>query len=61
MCWEQGVMQQGTVFLKYENGEIKAVPYIEESSRILVPPDPEEYPYEANEFKDMDEVLSYVE
>jgi hypothetical protein len=46
------------VFLKYENGQIKSVPQIEESSRIIKPPDPEEYPYEAYEFKDFDEVLS---
>jgi energy-coupling factor transporter ATP-binding protein EcfA2 len=49
------------VFLKYENGQIKSVPQIEESSRIIKPPDPEEYPYEAYEFKDFDEVLSYVD
>jgi hypothetical protein len=49
------------VFLKYQNGQIESIPHIEESSRILVPPDPEEYPYEAYDFKDMDEVLSYVE
>jgi hypothetical protein len=49
------------IYLTYENSQIKEIPQIEESSRILVPPDPEEYPYEAYEFKDMGEVLSYVE
>jgi hypothetical protein len=48
------------VFLTYENGQIKSIQQIEESSRIIVPPDPEEYPYEAYAFKNMDEVTSYL-
>ncbi|MGC2575451.1 MAG: hypothetical protein WA364_28420, partial [Candidatus Nitrosopolaris sp.] len=34
---------------------------IEEDTRIIRPPYQEHYPYEPYEFKDMDEVLSYVE
>ena len=49
------------VFLTYENGQIKPIPQIEESSRIVVPPDPEEYPYEPYEFESIDEVYSYKE
>ena len=49
------------VFVRYENGQIESIPRIEESSRIIVPPDPEEYPYEAYTFKNMDEVASYLD
>ncbi|MBV9178614.1 MAG: hypothetical protein JO327_13285 [Nitrososphaeraceae archaeon] len=45
------------MFLNYENGEIKIVEYIEEASRIIKPPSPEEYPYESYEFANMDEQL----
>src|SRR5918994_1856590 len=43
------------VFLKYENDEIKAIPYIEESSRIIRPPNSEECPYEPYEFENIEE------
>jgi len=46
------------VFLKYENGEIKIVESMEEASRIIKPPHPEEYPYEPYEFANMDEVTN---
>jgi hypothetical protein len=49
------------VFLKYENDEIKAIPYIEESSRIIRPPNSEECPYEPYEFENIEEVYSYKE
>jgi hypothetical protein len=49
------------VFVKYENDEIKAAPSIEEASRIIKPPNPEEYPYEPYEFESIDEVCSYKE
>ena len=45
------------VFLKYENGELKTVDYIEESSRIIKPPCQEEYPYETYDFTNMQEVI----
>ncbi|HEY9386335.1 MAG TPA: hypothetical protein VIP70_04800 [Nitrososphaeraceae archaeon] len=48
------------VFLKYKEGEIISVEKVEESSRIIKPPNPEEYPNEPYEFADMQEVLSYV-
>jgi hypothetical protein len=48
-------------FLKYENGGVKSIQYIEESNRIITPPHPEEYPYEPYEFKNMAEVISYIE
>jgi hypothetical protein len=45
------------VFLKYEKGEIKSVDRIEESARIIKPPNPEEYPYEPYEFANMEVTL----
>jgi hypothetical protein len=48
-------------FLNYKNDEIKAVSSIEEPSRIIKPPNQEEYPYEAYEFENMEEVYSYKE
>jgi hypothetical protein len=58
---EAVILKGVPVFVRYENGQIESIPQTEESSRIIKPPDPEEYPYEAYEFKIMDEVLSYVE
>ena len=48
------------VFLKYENGEIKIVEKIEETARVIVPPNQEEYPYEPYEFSSMEEVREFV-
>jgi hypothetical protein len=47
------------VFLKYENGQIQAVPVIEEQDRILRPPSIEEYPYEPIEFNSFEELKKY--
>jgi hypothetical protein len=58
---EAVILEGVPVFLRYKEGQIKSSPRIEESSRNIKPPDPEEYPYESYEFKNMDEVLSYVE
>lgn len=49
------------VFLKYENDEIKAVSLIEESDRIIRPPNSEECPYEPYEFENIEEVCLYKE
>jgi hypothetical protein len=46
-------------FLTYKNGEIISVDQIEESARIIKPPNPEEYPYESYDFVDIQEVKSY--
>lgn len=48
------------VLLKYEHGDIKVIDQIEEVTRIIKPPHEEHYPYEPYEFRDMNEVLSYV-
>lgn len=48
------------VFLKSENREIISVEEVEESSRIIKAPRAEEYPSEAYEFADMEEVLTFV-
>jgi hypothetical protein len=47
------------VFLAYKNDEIISVDQIEESARIIKPPNPEEYPYEPYEFANMREVELY--
>jgi hypothetical protein len=47
------------VFLKYKNGDIVSVDHIEESARIIKPPNPEEHPYEPYEFANMEEVTLY--
>src|SRR5215831_7873678 len=44
------------VFLQYDNNEFKIVENIEEASRIIRPPNPEEYPYEPYEFENTDEI-----
>jgi hypothetical protein len=48
------------VFLTYDrkNDNIKTVDSIRESNRTIKPPQPEEYPYEAYEFANTDQVLS---
>jgi hypothetical protein len=48
-------------FLKYENGEVKLVENIQEFSRVIEPPYPEEYPYEPYEFKDIKEAVGYAD
>ena len=48
-------------FLRCENGQIESIPLIQESSRIIKPPDHEEYPYESYEFKNMAEVIYFGE
>ncbi len=58
---ETVVLAGRSVFLKYENGEFKAIEHIEEESRIIKPPSPEEYPYESYEFANMGEVKEYAE
>ncbi|MFZ0224117.1 MAG: hypothetical protein WAM42_20745, partial [Candidatus Nitrosopolaris sp.] len=58
---EAVILSGKPAFLKCENGLIKEVDRIEEDIRIINPPHVENYPYEPYEFKDMDEVLCYVE
>jgi hypothetical protein len=48
------------VFIKYENGQVKVVDRIEESSRIIRPPRIEEYPYPPYEFANVEELREYV-
>jgi hypothetical protein len=48
------------MFIKYENGQVQAFEQIEEDSRIIRPPNREEYPYPAYEFVQMNEVEAYV-
>jgi hypothetical protein len=50
-------------FIKYNNitGKIELVEKIEENSRILRPPEREEYPYTPYEFETMDELEFYME
>lgn len=51
-----------TWYLDYginNNESIKTVPLIEESTRIIKPPNPEEYPYMPYEFADEEELRDY--
>jgi hypothetical protein len=56
---ESVILSGHPVFLKYKNGEIVSVDQIEESARIIKPPNAEEFPYEPYEFANMEEVTSY--
>lgn len=58
---EAAIIAGQSVFLKYENGELITVEHIEEASRIIKPPYPEEHPYEPYEFANMEEVKEYAE
>src|SRR5215212_825889 len=51
------------VFLRYDkdNDEIKSLEQIEESSRLIKPPNSEEYPYESYDFENIEELCSYKE
>ena len=57
---EAAILAGRPVFLKYENGDIKIIDQIEETTRIIKPPSPEEYPYEPYEFSNMAEVHVFV-
>jgi hypothetical protein len=59
---EAVILDGRPVFLTYDrkNDNIKTVDNIQESNRVIHPPKPEEYPYEAYEFASIDEVLSYA-
>jgi hypothetical protein len=48
------------MFIKYENGQVKAVKQIEEGSRIIRPPSREECPYPAYEFTQLEEVEAFI-
>ena len=58
---EAAIISGRPVFLKYGNGEILCVDHIIEPGRIIKPPSAEEYPYEAYEFVDIQEVKLYGE
>lgn len=46
-------------FLSYEEGKLQPYDVIEEETRIIKPPHPQNYPYQPYEFANMDEVLKY--
>ena len=48
------------IFITYNNGNIEQVETIEESNRIIKPPEAEEYPYEPYEFSSMEEVNTFL-
>ena len=58
---EAVILSGKPAFLKCENGLLEVVDNVEEDIRIINPPYAENYPYEPYEFKNMEEVLSYVE
>jgi hypothetical protein len=56
----ESVILAGTpVFLAYEDGKLSPYSVIEEDTRIIKPPHPQNYPYQPYEFASMDEVLRY--
>ena len=62
--YEAIILDGKPCFLSYDNSSdnsIEIKEQIEENSRILVPPQPEEYPYEPYEFENIDEINRYIE
>jgi hypothetical protein len=57
---ESVILAGHPVFIKYENGQVKAVEHIEEPTRIIRPHRKEEYPYPPLGFADINEVKKYV-
>ena len=59
---EAVILDGRPVFLTYnsENDKFNTVDSIQESNHVIKPPQPEEYPYEAYEFANLDEILSYA-
>jgi hypothetical protein len=53
---ESVILAGHPVFIKYENGQVKAVEHIEEPTRIIRPHRKEEYPYPPLGFADINEV-----
>ncbi|HEY7573406.1 MAG TPA: hypothetical protein VH796_18760 [Nitrososphaeraceae archaeon] len=58
---ESIIFEGRPVFLKYQNGNLEIVEYIEEINRIIKAPSHEEYPYEPYEFTSQEEIQSYLE
>jgi hypothetical protein len=58
---EAVIIEGSPCFLYFDNeGKLKAVNEIEENTRILRPPNPEEYPYLPYEFDNLGEVISLL-
>src|SRR6476659_9013211 len=58
---EAVILSDRPLFIKFINGKIEFVERIVENTRILIPPDKEEYPYKPYEFeslKDLEEFTS---
>jgi hypothetical protein len=49
------------MFIKYEDGQVKVVPHIEEPSRIIRPPRKEDCPYLPYEFASLEEVQKFAD
>src|SRR5215204_1337039 len=58
--YESVILADHPMFIKYENGQVKAVNHIQEGNRIIRPPSKEEYPYPAYEFCQMNELEAYM-
>ncbi len=57
---ESVILSGQPTFLAHEDEKIKTIDTIEESSRTIKPPNPEEYPYEPYEFVDVNEAKAYL-
>jgi hypothetical protein len=49
------------MFIKYEDGQVKVVPHIEEPSRIIRPPRKQDCPYLPYEFASLEEVQKFAD
>ena len=57
---EAVIMSGKPFFITFTNGKIKLVPQIEENTRILRPPEIEEYPYKPYEFDSIEEFQEII-
>jgi hypothetical protein len=56
---ESVILAGRPAFIAYENGKLQPYNIIEEDTRVIKPPHPENYPYKPYEFASMDELLRY--
>ncbi|HET6726646.1 MAG TPA: hypothetical protein VFH19_01310 [Nitrososphaeraceae archaeon] len=57
---EAVIMSSKPFFIAFTNGKIKLVEQVEENTRILRPPEKEEYPYKPYEFESIEELQEII-
>ena len=58
--FESIIVDDKSYFITYHDNILNLTENIKETNRILIPPSPEEYPYEPYQFKDRDELEYYL-